>query len=157
MKKTGSDYIKPFAKEIFGVENVGYYPYPREELIKQPIFPYFVLDGGAFNLMNDKFGSTNGDDILELTLSGELFEIFKLKGEFNWESSFAYIKGTDFRKKYEWQIWPRDFILQFPLLTDSFRQATESMPMHGLQLSRNGTRLIPISRLMKTFRTFTQI
>lgn len=115
MKKTGSDYIKPFAKEIFGVENVGYYPYPREELIKQPIFPYFILDGGAFNLMNDKFGSTNGDDILELTLSGELFEIFKLKGEFNWESSFAYIKGTDFRKKYEWQIWPQRLYFTIPL------------------------------------------
>ena len=115
MKKSGCDYIKPFAKEIFGKENVGYYPYPREELIKQPIFPYFVLDGGAFNIMNDRLGATGGDEILELTLSGKLFDIFKLKGEFNWESSFAYVKDTDFRKKYEWQIWPQRLYFTIPL------------------------------------------
>ena len=115
MKKTGSDFIKPYAKEFFGVENTGYYPYPREELIKQPIFPYFVLDGGAFNLMNDKFGSADGDHILDITLSGELFEIFKRKGEFYWETSFAYVEGTDFRKKYEWQIWPQRLYFTIPL------------------------------------------
>lgn len=115
MKRVGNDYIKPYAKEIFGVENVGYYPYPREELIKQPIFPYFVLDGGAFNLMNDRLGVTGGDEILELTMSGKLFEIFRHKGEFNWETSFTYVKGTDFRKKYEWQIWPQRLYFTIPL------------------------------------------
>ncbi len=115
MKKCGNDYIKPFAEEIFGTKNIGYYPYPREELIKQPIFPYFVLDGGAFNLMNDRFGTTAGEDILELTLSGKLFEIFTYKGEFNWESSFTYVKGTDFTKKYEWQIWPQRLYFTIPL------------------------------------------
>ncbi|MBQ7039270.1 MAG: heparinase II/III family protein, partial [Clostridia bacterium] len=107
--------IKPYSKEIFGTENAGYYPYPREELIKQPIFPYFVLDGGAYNLMKDKFGTADGDKILELTLSGELFEIFKHKGKFNWEASFAYVKGTDFTKKYEWQIWPQRLYFTIPL------------------------------------------
>ena len=115
MKRTGNDYIKPYAKEIFGIENIGYYPYPREELIKQPIFPYFVLDGGAFNLMNDRFGMTGGDEILELTMSGKLFDIFRYKGEFNWETSFTYVKDTDFRKKYEWQIWPQRLYFTIPL------------------------------------------
>ena len=99
--KTGNEYKKPYGKEIFGAESIGYYPYPREELIKNPIFPYFVFDGGAFNLVNDRFGTVNSDELLELTLSGKLFEIFRYKGEFNWESSFAYTEGTDFTKKYE--------------------------------------------------------
>ncbi len=115
MKKAGNEYIKPFAKEIFGKENVSYYPYPIEELIKQPIFPYFILDGGAFNIMNDRFGTAGGDEILELTLSGKLFDIFKLGGKFNWETSFSYVKGTDFRKKYEWQIWPQRLYFTIPL------------------------------------------
>ncbi|MBQ7901568.1 MAG: heparinase II/III family protein, partial [Clostridia bacterium] len=115
MRKTGNDYIKPFAKEIFGAENVGYYPYPREELIKHPIFPYFVFDGGAFNLLNDRIGTADGDDILELTISGKLFEIFEHKGKFNWETSFAYTKGTDFTPKYEWQIWPQRLYMTLPL------------------------------------------
>lgn len=115
MKQSGNDYTKPFASEIFGVENICRYPYPREELIKHPIFPYFILDGGAFNLLNDRFGTTAGDAILELTMSGQLFDIFKHKGEFDWESSFAYTEGTDFTKKYEWQIWPQRLYMTIPL------------------------------------------
>lgn len=115
MKNNGTDFKKPYAKDFFGIEHIGYYPYPREELIKNPIFPYFVLDGGAFNLMNDRFGSADSQKILELTLSGELFEIFKYKEKFNWEASFAYTKDTDFRKKYEWQIWPQRLYFTIPL------------------------------------------
>ncbi len=115
MNKTGNDYVKPYAKEIFGVVNTAYYPYPREELVKQPIFPYFILDGGAFNFMNDRFGTVDGDDILELTLSGKLFDIFKLKGEFNWECSFSFVEGTEIKKMYEWQIWPQRLYFTIPL------------------------------------------
>ena len=115
MKQTGNDYIKPYAKEFFGVENICHYPYMREELVKNKIFPYFVLDGGAFNIMNDRLGTTDSDKILELTLSGKLFEMFRHKGAFNWESSFEYTKNTDFRKKYEWQIWPQRLYFTIPL------------------------------------------
>lgn len=115
MKRTGNDYTKPYAKEIFGVENMCCYPYPREELIKQSVFPYFVLDGGSFNLLNDRFGTAEGDRILELTMSGELFDVFRHKGEFNWETSFAYTSDTSFTKKYEWQIWPQRLYMTIPL------------------------------------------
>ena len=115
MKRTGNDYTKPYAKEIFGIENTCYYPYPREELVKNPVFPYFVLDGGSFNLLNDRFGGADGERILEMTMSGELFDIFRHKGEFNWEISFAYTAGTDFTKKYEWQIWPQRLYMIIPL------------------------------------------
>ena len=115
IKQTGTEFKKPFGKELFGTENVAYYPYPREKLIAEPIFPYFVLDGGAFNLMNDRFGSADGDHILELTCSGKLFEEFTYQGKFNWESSFAYVDGTDFTKKYEWQIWPQRLYMTIPL------------------------------------------
>lgn len=115
MVKTGNEFVKPYAKELFGKENVGFYPYPREELVKQPIFPYFILDGGAFNLMNDRFGTACGDDILDLTLSGKLFDIFRTDGVFNWETSFAYTEGTDFYKNYEWQIWPQRLYFTIPI------------------------------------------
>lgn len=115
MNSTGNDYVKPYAKEIFGVVNKGYYPYSREELVKQPIFPYFVLDGGAFNFMNDNFGTADGDDILELTLSGKLFDVFKLNGKFNWESSFSFVENTEIKKMYEWQIWPQRLYFTIPL------------------------------------------
>lgn len=78
MKKTGSQFTKPFFKEIFGSERTVYYAYPREELLSDPIFPYFVFDGGAFNFANDRFGTADGDRIRELTVTGKLFDAFCL-------------------------------------------------------------------------------
>lgn len=115
MIKTGTEYIKPYSKELFGAVNVSHYPYPREKLIAEPIFPYLVLDGGAFQLASDRFGTCNGDELLEMTMSGKLFEEFRFKGEFNWESSFAYVAGTEFKKKYEWQIWPQRLYMTIPI------------------------------------------
>lgn len=109
------NFKKPFSKELYGKEFDGYYPYPAEELAKHSVFPYLILDGGSFNLMNDRFGTANGDDILKLTLNGKLFDIFRTKGEFNWEASFAYVEGTCFTKKYEWQIWPQRLYFTIPL------------------------------------------
>lgn len=78
MNKTGCRFDKPFSKEIFGSERGVFYAYPREQLISEPIFPYFVLDGGAFNFANDRFGTADGGGIRELTVTGKLFDAFCL-------------------------------------------------------------------------------
>ncbi len=108
-------FKKPYAKEIFGEEQSSYYAYSRETLKNEPIFPYFVFDGGAFHFANDRLGTTNSDELLELTMSGKLFDIFKRHGQFNWETSFSYTKDTDFTKKYEWQIWPQRLYMTLPV------------------------------------------
>ena len=115
MLQTGTAYIKPFGESIFGKQTVTNYAYPREELIREPIFPYFVLDGGAFNFANDRFGTVNGDDILSLTCSGALFKEFRHGDPYQWERSFAYTADTGFTKKYEWQIWPQRLYMTLPL------------------------------------------
>ncbi|MBQ0102522.1 MAG: hypothetical protein KBT31_07005, partial [Firmicutes bacterium] len=83
MKQTGTDFNRPYAKELLGSDKVTHYAYPREELISHKMFPYFVFDGGAFNFANDRLGTTDGDDILDLTMSGKLFDVFTLDGRFN--------------------------------------------------------------------------
>ena len=115
MLQTGTAYTKPFGESIFAKQTVTNYAYPREELIREPIFPYFVLDGGAFNFANDRFGTVNGDDILSLTCSGTLFKEFRHGDPYQWERSFAYTADTGFKKKYEWQIWPQRLYMTLPL------------------------------------------
>ena len=115
MKKTGTDFVKPYSEKFFGKSNTVQYIYPREEMVKEAIFPYFVLDGGAFNLACDRFGKVDGDDILEKVMSDELFEEFILGGKYNWEKSFAYTGGTGFTRKFEWQIWPQRLYMILPL------------------------------------------
>ncbi len=115
MKQTGIEFIKPFGEKLFGTCNTVKYIYPREELIKDEIFPYFVMDGGAFNLANDIFGTVRGDKMLADILSDELFEVFRYKSKYNWERSFAYTEGTNFTRKYEWQIWPQRLYMILPI------------------------------------------
>ena len=115
MTKTGTAYKKPYGKEVFGTETVAYYAYPREKLIAEPIFPYLVLDGGAYHFCYDHYGDVDSDHLLELTMNGELFREFTQDEPYKWEKSFAYVEGTPFRKKYEWQIWPQRMYMTIPL------------------------------------------
>ncbi len=137
MKNTPSTFIKPYSKEYFGVEMQSFYPYPKQELVKQPVFPFFILDGGAYNLLNDWFGKIDGDDLLKLTMSGEIFEKFKYKNEFNWESSFAYLEGTDFRKKYEWQLWPQRLYMTIPLAQEFLKTGDRKYADAWLKIVKN--------------------
>ena len=115
MKKGSTEFKKPYSREIFGAESTAHYAYPKEALVAEEIFPYLVLDSGASQLAHDRFGGIHGDRLLELTMSGELFREFTYKGEFNWESSFAYTHGTDLTPKYEWQIWPQRLYMTIPV------------------------------------------
>ncbi|HHX53850.1 MAG TPA: hypothetical protein GX704_02970 [Clostridiales bacterium] len=91
-----------------------HYCYPREKLVAEPVFPYMVLDGGAFQFTADVFGGADSDLLLQKTMDGSLFDVFRSGGEFNWEKSFAYTAGTNFRPKYEWQIWPQRLYMTIP-------------------------------------------
>lgn len=115
MKTTGCEFIKPFGEKLPGPDRAAYYPYPREKLTAEPVFPYFVLDGGAFNFANNRFGTADGDGLLELTMSGRLFDVFTFEGKFDWERSFAYTADTGFDRKYEWQVWPQRLYMTIPV------------------------------------------
>lgn len=135
-KKGDTEFIKPYAEQIFGRREVCHYAYPREELRREPIFPYFILDGGAYNLLRDRFGCCDGEGLLRLTESGELFREFRHGGEYNWERSFAYTDGTDFRKKYEWQIWPQRLYMTLPVAQAFLRSGDEKYSALWLDIVR---------------------
>lgn len=144
MKKTGSQFTKPFFKEIFGSERTVYYAYPREELLSEPIFPYFVFDGGAFNFANDRFGTADGDRIRDLTVSGKLFDVFSLDGQFNWKRSFAFTEGfPEFTPKYEWQIWPARLYMTIPLAQEFLRTGDWKWADEWLKIVRQWDRANP--------------
>lgn len=118
MKKTDKKNIgfhKPFAKELLGMESTPSYIYPRDFLKTEPIFPYFILDGGAFNFANDRFGSASSETILSLTMSDCIFDEFTNNDKPGWERSFSFTEGTDFTPKYEWQIWPQRLYMTIPV------------------------------------------
>ncbi|MBE6725638.1 MAG: hypothetical protein E7576_10705 [Ruminococcaceae bacterium] len=116
MKTTGDLFEKSFGEAVFGKTVPARYVYPREEMTREPIFPYFVLDGGAFHFACDVLGSAVSDSWLSGIMDGSLMDVFRQgKAEYGWEASFAYTDPVGFRKKYEWQIWPQRLYMTIPL------------------------------------------
>ncbi len=145
MTKTGTVFTRPFSRELLGAEKAEVnYMYPREELISEPILPYFVLDGGAFNLTADRFpylieedGSVNSDRMLELIENDRLFEEFRYGSKYGFERSFAYNDGTEgFTRKYEWQIWPQRLYMTIPVAHAYLRTGDEKYPKLWLDIVR---------------------
>lgn len=148
MEKTGIIYRKQFAREIFGIELDSRCAYPREKLISEPIFPYFVLDGGAFHFAHDNFGTVDSDKLLPKIMDGSLMEIFRVKngGEYNWERSFEYTGDTGFRKKYEWQIWPQRLYMTIPIAHAYLRTGDRIYADRWLEIVRGWSAAHPYQR-----------
>ena len=50
-----NEFRKPYLASIYGVQpRHRVFVYPRETLIEKDIFPFYILDGGAFFFMKNK-------------------------------------------------------------------------------------------------------
>ena len=112
-----NEYRKPYLAALtHTAPQTRYYVYPREALKKEPIFPYLVLDGGAFLFAAEHFGDASSDTLLEKTLSGELFELFRDEnGEMDWGRSYHLAAASGMPKQHEWQSWPQRLYMLLPL------------------------------------------
>ena len=137
MKTTGILFEKPWGEAVFGRSMPSRYVYPREQLTAEPVFPYFILDGGAFHFANDVLGTTDSDRWLPRIMDGSLMEVFRHgEGEYGWEASFAYTDPVGFRKKYEWQIWPQRLYMTIPLAHAWLRTGEERYAARWLEIVR---------------------
>ena len=107
-----SEFRKPYLAEIYGVPaKQRRFVYSRETLTENDIFPFYVLDGGAFFFMNEIFGTTKSSDLLELTMSGKIFDpLRKANGEIDWERSYNLTDGTGLHAAMSFRAGRRDSI-----------------------------------------------
>ncbi len=137
MKTTGILFEKPWGEAVFGRSMPSRYVYPREQLTAEPVFSYFILDGGAFHFANDVLGTTDSDRWLPRIMDGSLMDVFRHgEGEYGWEASFAYTDPVGFRKKYEWQIWPQRLYMTIPLAHAWLRTGEERYAARWLEIVR---------------------
>jgi len=110
-------YHKPYIQELRpNTESLeAVFPYPREELLKEPIFPYYILDGGAYFLANEYFGTADAETLCAKTMDGSLFERWTGKNGFDWDRSLTRSAGTDFIRELEWQVWLQRLYILLPL------------------------------------------
>ncbi len=105
-------YIKPYIDKFYGKEKESYFHYNRDEA--EPIIPYFVMDGGAFMFMRDRFRVDNSNDLLDLVMSGDFFKLWHMNGEFDWDTVFK-IPEQDTMRNYEWHIFLQRLYILMPL------------------------------------------
>ena len=70
-------YKKPYIEEI-GAPREAWFHYAGA--VNEPVFPYFVMDGGAFLFMNDRLGIADGDQLLEKVMDGSFFALWQKAG-----------------------------------------------------------------------------
>lgn len=106
------NYVKPYIEKFYGKEKESYFHYNRDEA--EPIIPYFVMDGGAFMFMRDRFRVDNSNDLLDLVMSGDFFKLWHMNGEFDWDTVFK-IPEQDTMRNYEWHIFLQRLYILMPL------------------------------------------
>lgn len=104
-------YIKPYIEEI-GVPRPAWFHYA--EAAKEPVFPYFVMDGGAFLFMNDRFNIQDGDQLLELIMNEKFFNLWQRNGRFDWDTVFQ-LPAQDTMRNFEWHIFLQRLYILMPL------------------------------------------
>lgn len=110
-------YYKPYLAELKHTkEYERKFIYPRENLAREPLFSYLILDGGAYFFAADHFGDATAETLLEKTLSGQAFDIFRNEdGSIEWGKSYLIAEKSGMPKQHEWQSWPQRLYFLLPL------------------------------------------
>ena len=108
-------FIKPCFQEIYGSVQNAKFCYTKEKLSERPIFPTYVLDGGAFLFLNDVIGSTNSDDWLKMMEDGTFFDYWTCDGEFDWYAVWKNFNEKNCNPEWEAHIWLHRLYFLLPL------------------------------------------
>lgn len=104
-------YYKPYLEK-----KKAYFPYTRESLLERPIFPTYVLDTGSFLCCNDLFGcAADSDAMIELIMSGKLFEYYEYDGKFDWWAVYKRFNDKNSNPQWEGHIWAARLYLLLPI------------------------------------------
>ena len=104
-------YQKPYIEEI-GAPREAWFHYAGA--VNEPVFPYFVMDGGAFLFMNDRLGIADGDQLLEKVMDGSFFALWQKDGRFDWDAVFS-LPAQDTMRNFEWHIFLQRLYILMPL------------------------------------------
>lgn len=82
------------------------YPYTLEFLRSEPIFPLFIIDGGAFYLANDLMGHGWDSDIMAMAaMDGSLFSPWKAENIVNWDLPYRQYCRSGVPAPLEQYVW----------------------------------------------------
>lgn len=82
------------------------FPYTLEALKENPIFPYYVMDGGAYYMATALLGSGwTSDDMARKAMTGELLDPWKQNGKIVWDLPYQQHLSGHVRLPLEQYLW----------------------------------------------------
>ena len=132
-------YYKPYLAELKHTKAYQReFIYPREDLIREPLFSYLILDGGAYFFASEHFGDATAETLLKKTLNGEAFELFTNEdGIIDWGRSYLVAKASGLPKQHEWQSWPQRLYFLLPLAKEFMITGDSRYSSEWLRLLRD--------------------
>ncbi len=123
-----------------------YFPYSREDLVKRPIFPTTVFDGGAFFFANDYLGTTDGDELLDKIMDGSLFEYWKRDGSFQWDNIYWDFRPIGYTSEWEGHIWLNRLYVLLPVAQRFLITKNERYAQIWLKILKSFMEGVPYTR-----------
>ena len=106
------NFIKPYYENAKECK----FPYDSELLKDYPIFPLYIMDGGAHFIATEIFGSGwNGDTIADYAMSGKLLDRWTIDGKFDWDLPYKLYQKSNVCAPLEWFVWINRLYFIIPL------------------------------------------
>jgi hypothetical protein len=123
-----------------------YFPYTREKLCERPVFPTFVLDGGASFFAMDQFKTIDGDRLLGKIMDGSLFEYWERDGEFDWNAAFKDFRPIGYASEWEGHIWINRLYVLLPLAQEYCKTKDKKYASKWLEILKDFMSKNPYTR-----------
>lgn len=115
-------FNKPFIKTV---QNC-YFPYSNEILKKYPVFPLYIMDGGA-KFLADTLLTPNwdGDKMADSVMNGSLFEKWTVNGQLDWDLPYKQFCNSNVCAPLEWFVWINRLYFLIPLANKFLKTGNE--------------------------------
>lgn len=116
-----------FKRPYLDDKKILHFPYEAESLKKHPIFPYYIMDGGAYYVIRELLGeSWDGDKIAELVMNGKLFDAWSENGAFDWDLPQKQYCKSKVGAPVEKHVWMNRLYFLMPLASQFLKTGEES-------------------------------
>ncbi len=116
-----------FKRPYLESEKEFHFSYDLDTLKKVNIFPYLIMDGGAYYVIKDVLGENwNGDMIAEKVMDGSFFEKWSRNGIFDWDFYQKGYANSKVEAPMEIHVWINRLYFLIPLASKFLKTGDES-------------------------------
>lgn len=136
-----------FKRPYLESEKEIHFSYDLDTLKKVNIFPYLIMDGGAYYVIKDVLGENwNGDMIAEKVMDGSFFEKWSKDGVFDWDFYQKCYANSKVEAPMEIHVWINRLYFLIPLASMFLKTGDEKYAQKWYEYFSSWINAYPYSR-----------